>query len=63
MRWPGSDTQVRSPEVEIFVRRINANQVVFSPGRESVTYFPRDPFFLSGVPRHPLCQVIIKAMS
>lgn len=49
--------------MEIFVRRINANQVVFSPGRESVTYFPRDPFFLSGVPRHPLCQVIIKAMS
>jgi hypothetical protein len=46
---------------EIFVRRINANQVVFSPGRESVTYFPRDPFSLSGVARTPLCRVIIKS--
>jgi hypothetical protein len=47
---------------EIFVRRINADQVVFSANRDSVTYHPRDPFaLLSGVPRRPLCRVIIKS--
>jgi hypothetical protein len=46
---------------EIFVRRINADQVVFSPGRDSVTYRPRDPFVLSGVPRQPLVRVILKS--
>jgi len=54
-------TDFEGDPTEIFVRRINADQVLFSPGRESVTFRPRDPFQLSDVPRQVLVRVTLKS--
>lgn len=55
-------TDFEGDPAEIFVRRLGADQVLFSPGRDSVVFRPFNPFDrLSGIPRQPLCRVVVKS--
>jgi hypothetical protein len=55
-------TDFEGDPAEIFVRRMGPDQVLFSPGRDSVVFRPFNPFDrLSGIPRQPLCRVVIKS--